>query len=136
MRNVLTVIVVIKPNKVENLKRYLSGLQLCKFSKLDLVHFCRWVVIDSDPNYKPCLAFTSNFDEDSSAHLKELFATLNREINEIYTHCDGVAHGGFATHDDFVNYMHTNNVNYGVFHAGYRGHTLGEIRANTSIWKA
>ncbi|PZF72624.1 hypothetical protein [Taibaiella soli] len=122
----VTVIVPIKPSKVDDLRKHLLRLRndtrsangtqpdatslkaIEAFQQLaDTVHYFRWTILDeSSVNgdlTPPQLVFTSNFDESPDSLLLRLIADLYEPLVAIYDYCIDFPQRASSSSDETVN---------------------------------
>ncbi len=110
------------------------------FSRLQTVHFMRWVLIPNDvAGTWDYLLFTTNHDGDPDTHLQELIAHGGLALDLIFGSC--VGYPGSRTTDpagffrDFRRFILANSVENETFYLGYRGETVGRVHGYISIRK-
>ena len=94
-QTVLTIITEIDSKKIEQLKGILTEIQrdlynnrYLPFSKISLVHFASFVIVDQT-GPPSLLVFENNFDGDLSDYLDQLLSVAGVGIDQIYQCCIG-----------------------------------------------
>jgi len=152
----VTLLTPVRPGAAGDLAAHVRGLGVGEHSplaKLPYVHFGRWVVIDQlktdwagapspPPRLKSeYLLFTASLtapDEPGAApgtsyadrlpesFLHELRARIGADADAIWGHCAG--YPGAADPERFVAYLAASRLDTSLFHVGYPGVTVDEVR--------
>jgi hypothetical protein len=108
------------------------------FSKLQTVHFMRWVLIPNDvAGGWDYLLFTTNHDGPLYLHLNELIEHGGQALDLIFGSCVGYPANrstdlpGFQR--DFRAFIQANSIENETFYLGYRGETVGNVRGYIAV---
>lgn len=100
----LTIVIPVVPEREQVLDEELQaggkkGAPLYEaLASLETIHFARWVLLPSDGEFGPLLAFESNHDGSQEAHLDELVRALAGELDGLLAHCVGYALSDASPH--------------------------------------
>jgi hypothetical protein len=103
------------------------------FSKLQTVHFMRWVLIPNDvAGGWDYLLFTTNHDGPLYLHLNELIEHGGEALDLIFGSCIGYPMTRLSDlqrfRSDFKAFIQANTVENETFYLGYRGETVGRVK--------
>lgn len=133
----LTVFVPIKAANVEKLKVCLAELSDEIKSKLEqtpATHFLRWVVIDdSTQDFEPHLLFTSNYDGELDAYLKQLREAIDIQMDQIWQHCEGYHEGTAKDARSLSEFIEQYRFQEQVFGAACPNRTVQTIRDSQKV---
>ncbi len=137
-QNALTVVAPIIPDQVDALNDLLTGIGTSlrnnpyfDISRLSTTHFLRWLILPPDEeNPGPALLlFESNHDGEAETYLRDLAAQAGAALDAIYSKCEGFPVRGVADTDAYLGYMRKHSLPAAAFHIGYRGRTVGTVKA-------
>ncbi|MBC8100147.1 MAG: hypothetical protein H7Y11_11945 [Armatimonadetes bacterium] len=149
LQNALTVILKLDANQAADaLKEFLTviGQDInghrnnthIDFDKFQTIHFMRWVMLPKDdPNQQrddryDYLLFTTNYDGDLAAHLKEFIDHAGDALDKIFGSCIG-----YPTHrtsdptrfaKDFQRYLVQHSYEHETFYIAYRGEGVRDVK--------
>ena len=83
---------------------------------------------DPDPILPSWLVFTSNFDGDLKAYIREFSSDLASDLDLIWSNCEGYPDGGAADFETFWDYIQSFQVEVGAFFAAYPDLTTPRIQ--------
>ena len=95
-------------------------------SLLGSIHFARWFIIDE--GVPGTLVFTSNFDGDLKAYLRDFAAMIPDDIDEIWQNCEGYPELGCRDFDCFWRYTTDHRVETLAFVPAHPDLTVTDIR--------
>ena len=149
-QNPLTLICPIKPERLQDLYGYLSGLKYALekgkhslFEKSNSIHYLRWIVIDDKNSFffkgterNPKLVFSSNFDGSVEQHLKDLCSNHEEKlIDRLYECCEGYPEINNRTLESRTGYLKKYKVKVSAFYKGSVRRSLPQIRKETELRK-
>src|SRR5579872_1445772 len=127
-QNALTLITRIKPEQRQALDALLQQIgdsirnntanPYIDFSQILTLHFACMVVLESDPNFAPCLVFESNYDGTQEDHLRELIRKAGAGIDAIYSKCEGYPAEGVKDPEKVLTYLNSVEVATPAFYIG------------------
>ena len=138
-QNALTVVVPIKKGQEEKLDKILTGIgedvmgsrdnQSVHFSKSPSTHFARWAILRENglTKIRPQLYFSSNFDGDLNAYLKELVEVMGRGMEDIWNKCEGYPPKAARDADKFTRFIREYSLKNQAFYNGFPGVSVKEI---------
>ena len=141
-QNAITVIVPIKPGQEKRLDEVLTRIgndvmgsrdnQSVHFSKSPSTHFARWAILRKNDLTKgqsidPQLYFSSNFDGDRDAYLKELVEVMGPGMEEIWNKCAGYPAKAAKDAAKFTRFIEKYSVKNQAFYNGFPGVTVKDI---------
>src|SRR5471032_2598229 len=107
--NALTAIVPILPDRLEQLRSFLTDLgnnvannPSIDFALSPSTHFARWVILDSADGIPARLFFSTCYDGDAEGYFQELSSNLGQGMEEVWTCCKGYAPGMAANPKQFA----------------------------------
>lgn len=121
-QNALTVIVPIKTEEVEALRKILTeigedikGNQYVRFRETPSTHFARWVILenrdfDTDPRF-PRLLFTSNYDGSFESYMKELVEKVGPGMEQVWNKCKGYSPHTSKNPTRFAEFIQRHSLN-------------------------
>jgi hypothetical protein len=89
------------------------------------IHFARWFIIDD--RAEGTLVFTSNFDGDLKAYLRDFSAMIPEGIDEIWQNCEGYPELGCRDFDRFWRYAIDHRVETRAFVPAHPDLTVRDI---------
>ena len=143
--NALTIVVPVVAGKEEALRNLLTAIgthiqdnAYIPFSKLETVHFLRWVVIpNAAPESPVLLAFECNHDGSKDELLLELLTNAPVGVHAIYSHCQGYSVRGDAItpteRPAVVAFLLAHAIPYCAFYVGVPGCTVKQTRGEQAI---
>jgi hypothetical protein len=111
-------------------------------SRIPTIHFARWVILRPDhylyydsEKVKPCserpftswLLFTSNFDGDMKAYLRDFSVFLGEEVDRIWGNCEGYPEQGSKDFDSYWAYAKKHQITTQAFYNAYPGLSVPRI---------
>ena len=138
-QNALTVVVPIRKGQEEKLDEILTGIgadimgsrdnQSVHFSKSPSTHFARWAILRENglTKIRPQLYFSSNFDGDLNAYLKELVEVMGRGMEDIWNKCEGYPPKAARDADKFTRFIRKYSLKNQAFYNGFPGVSVKEI---------
>ena len=149
-QNALTVVVPIKSGQEGPLEDYLTLIgedimgnrnnTFVHFSKSPSTHFARWAILRKNKLTKTQslgqrLFFSSNFDGDLDAYLKELVDVMGPGMEDIWNKCEGYAAGVCRDVAKFTRFIKKYSLKNQAFYVGFPGITVQEIASSMGIRK-
>jgi hypothetical protein len=130
-QSALTLIAQVKDDGLQPLRLVLKNQEAAikaALGRLGTIHYARWVIID-DPksNYKPMLAFGSNFDGPVDKHIEDLVRELGTLLDDIYSHCEGYSPV------DKQSYLFNIRTKEAAFYQGSPGRTVQTIAQEKAL---
>lgn len=138
LQNPLTVLVPIKPEKVNALKVFLTEhrdrINSC-FTKTPSTHFARWVILeDSSIGVdEPHLLFTSNYDGSFKSYVQELIEAMGEEMEQIWQHCKNYSPGTSQNAEDFIKFIQQYFYEVQAFYVACPGATAQAILKSSEL---
>lgn len=148
----LTVLADIKKNERDRLELLLDQINQSvqkqtekEFQKISTLHYARWFILSRESfrdepaiPVKERLVFSSNFDGDPDAHLKELVTGLTGYMDELYSCCEGYPGVNERNTESRMQFLKQNSVKTDAFYIGAPGRTkiqiLQEDALRDHIW--
>ena len=134
-QTVLTIITEIDPKKIEQLKGILTQIQAdlynnqyLPFSKISLVHFASFVIVDQKGS-NSLLVFENNFDGDLSDYLDQLLSVAGAGIDQIYQCCIGYQP------QELKSFLTAHVVLPNAYHIGNVGRAAKDVGNNRELRK-
>lgn len=132
-QTVLTIITEIEPTKIEQLKDMLTKVQAdlynnqyLPFSKISLVHFASFVIVDQKGS-NSLLVFENNFDGDLSVYLDQLLSVAGAGMNDIYQCCIGYRAQGLKS------FLTSHVIPPNAYHIGNVGRAAKDVANNRQL---
>lgn len=147
-QNPLTLVTPIKPERLNDLYSYLSGLKYALekgshslFEKSNNIHYLRWIIIDDKNSIffkgtdrPPKLVFSSNFDGNVEQHLEDLCsADEHGLVDRIYGCCEGYPEEGERSLESRKAYLKKYSIKVSSFYRGSIGRSLIQIRQEQKL---
>ena len=153
-QNPLTLVTLIKPERLKDLYGYLSGLKYALekgkhslFENSKTIHYLRWVIIDDknsenknsiffkdEPDRSPKLVFSSNFDGSVDKHLNDLCdKDEGKLIDRIYGCCIDYPDPNQISIETRKNYLKKCEVKVSAFYKGSPKRSLIQIRREDKL---
>ena len=141
-QNAITVIVPIKEGLDQKLDDVLTRIgndvmgardnQSVHFSKSPSTHFARWAILKENKltrgqNIRPQLYFSSNFDGDLHAYLKELVEVMGSGMEAIWNKCEGYPPKAAKNVAAFTRFIEKYAVKNQAFYNGFPGVSVKDI---------
>jgi hypothetical protein len=138
-----TALVTIVPEKLDPLRVLLNTIGdnipangIIDFAAIPNVHFMRWVILDSSTDIRgkkidASLALGADFDGTTTAFLQGLVKAAQSGLDRIYQYCDGFP--GANNSEGLIDYLLRNSVPTSAYYAGYRGRSVGQVRAESGL---
>ncbi len=109
------------------------------FSKIDTIHFIRFLVIDNAKDQDlnllpPGLLLSSNFDGTPEGHIEELCSIFPEGIDSIYGHCIGYPNN--PDHSTRVTFLLKHRIKEKLFWPGLRGTTRNQVYKDDELFRA
>jgi hypothetical protein len=143
--NALTIVVPIISGHEQALSELLTDVgthirsnPYIDFSKLETVHFLRWVVLPQASASAPALlAFECNHDGSREELLHELLSKAPALMSAIYEHCQGYPPPGTTftppIERSFIQFLTARALPYCAFYVGVPGSSVKQIRGEQAI---
>jgi len=132
-QNPLSVIVKVKPDRIEDLTKLLDKIGLdiksnddLVFSNVRTLHFASMVLLDRDDAYAPALVFESNHDGTTEEHIADLADSVGPGLHKVFSHCDEYPSGSYNP-AALKSFLAAKNVKTPAFYVGCFGHDLNSI---------
>ncbi len=142
----VTSLTPIRPGREAELKAHLAGIVVSPFTRLEAVHFARWVVLDrlnfawpGAPRRRTelrsqYLIFTASVTAPDAASARSLPESFLRQIAEqipqdadaVWGNC--VNYPGAGSVDAFTSYLRRSLLDSVLFHVGYPDVTVQRVR--------
>lgn len=125
----LTAIAPLIPGGADRLRAIFADRRLAEakgerspIEQIETIHYARWVILDGGTR----LLFTSNFDGDLDAYLKEFAERDEAPLNMIFGSCDGWP--GARPADAFIQYVRKHMVPAEYYYGAYPKTTVKEVK--------
>ena len=150
-QNAITVVVPIKKGQADPLENFLTIIgedisgrrdnKFVHFSKSPSTHFARWAILRKNAltrnqTLDQRLYFSSNFDGDLDAYLKELVDVMGPGMEEIWNKCEGYTPGTSQDVAEFTSFIKNYSVRNQAFYVGFPGTTVQEIASSMGVRRA
>ncbi|MBX2842251.1 MAG: hypothetical protein KTR26_10790, partial [Flammeovirgaceae bacterium] len=154
-QNAVTILTEVEEGSKDDLCNLLTkmgsdekGGGIVDFEKISTLHFLRWFLIGNEdvPNTKEgdfendklpvTLAFTSNYDGDLDAHLKEILEVAREGIIKVYKNCKGFPKPAAPSDSEIITYLKANTKKNQLFWPAIRGGTVEQLKGESLLRSA
>lgn len=147
-QNPLTLVSLIKPDKLEELYKVLSTMKYSLekgeheiFEKTNNIHYLRWLVIDDEgliffknTTRQPKLIFSSNFDGKIMGHIADLASDMEHQlIDDIYSCCINYPEPKNCNVQTRTDFLKKSMIQAAAFYKGSPGRSLVQIRQEQDL---
>ncbi len=138
--NALTAIVPIIPDRLEQLRTFLTDLgnnvgnnPSIDFTFSPATHFARWVIFEASDGIPARLYFSTCYDGDADTYFQELSSNLGVGMEAVWTCCEAYAPGVAAHPKQFAKYLEPFTYKVDTFLIAFPDLTAKEIVAGAAL---
>ena len=105
-------------------------------SRLETVHFSRWIIAPADGNHRASVIYSGNVDGTVNQHLDDLAEHFFEELDQVFGYCEGYPEKASLNKTSRLAFLKSKSQNTPAFYVGAPGRSVAQIRNEAKLHEA